>query len=185
MKKQLMFLCGILLLAFSASSRAIPIPVALDVTPTPLGEGWRQTVSGGFIPTYSLVPVGEHSVTISFDDGSQAIFDFSVTPSSQALVPIQFLNGAVFTPRSGTTGTLTANDSADIYIGGAPGVGDIYNLSLELYDPSQYRYTFITGEQILLDRNVIPPSQAPEPVPLLLIGIGLVSIGFARKKKAA
>lgn len=100
-RAQLGLFLSLCLVTFTAA--AIPIPVALNVSTT-LGSGWEQTVTSGFFPTYSLNPVGEHSVSIFFDDGSKAVFDFSIIPNSSVLIPIQYPSDGMFTPRVGTSG---------------------------------------------------------------------------------
>ncbi len=45
-------------------AQAIPVPVAINVSPEPLGSNWEQTESGGFFPTFELVPVGAHRIEI-------------------------------------------------------------------------------------------------------------------------
>jgi hypothetical protein len=168
--------------AFEAA--AIPIPIALDLNPIPLGSGWEQTKTGPFIPTYDLLPVGDHSVTISFDDSSKTVFDLGVTPNHSPLIPIQFLDGAVFTPRAGSTGTLIALGSDPfLYSGNIPGTGDILDYAFELYHPERFLYTYATGETTILDRRVLPPSTIPEPITISLLGLGLAGIGFSRKRQ--
>lgn len=167
--------------AFEAA--AIPTPIALDLNPIPLGSGWGQTKTGPFIPTYDLLPVGDHSVTISFDDSSKTVFDLGVTPNHSPVIPIQFLDEAVFTPRAGSTGTLIALGSDPfLYSGDIPGTGEILDYNFELYHPERFLYTYATGETTILDRRVLPPSTIPEATTMLLLASGLIGLLTFRRK---
>jgi RHS repeat-associated protein len=115
----------------------------LRATPNILGEGWQQTRSGGFIPNYCITHgTHQHKVSITLPDGKVEEFDMGTNPPCQQAAPIQF-GDVVFTPRSGTRGTLTALDStAFFWTGGAPASGDLLDdETFEPINPQRFRYT--------------------------------------------
>jgi hypothetical protein len=175
----------IVFLFTAVSARAIPVPIAMNVTPDPLGSDWRQTRSGGLFPQYCVLPDWEHSVTVWFDDGSMSIFDAGVSPDCQTLVPLTFISG-VFSHRSGTPATLYDQDGADLlFSGSVPGPGVLLDFdTLEIWDPVRFVYTDATGT-VMLDRRLLPtsPTAVPEPATIALFGFGLVALVLMRRRR--
>ncbi|MGA1840051.1 MAG: PKD domain-containing protein [bacterium] len=114
-----------------------------------LGKGWYQQASGGLIKTYYLRPDGEHYVSITLPDGQTLEFDCKFTPESQTLYPIQWLNSAVYSPRPGTNGSLTALDDSPMYFDGS----QVLNWDFEIYNPNRYQLTTIDGTVYIIDQT--------------------------------
>jgi len=114
-----------------------------------MGEGWYQQSSGGFIPTYYLLPDGLHCVSITLPDGKVMEFECKFMPESSPLVPIQWIDSAVYTPRPGTNGSLVALDDTPMYFDGT----QILNWDFEIYNPDRYQMTTIDGTVYNIDQN--------------------------------
>jgi RHS repeat-associated protein len=119
-----------------------------------LGDGWEQTSTGGFLPTFALVPTRTHTVTVTYPDGAQDAFEMTVSPNSQQVLPFSVTTpvNAVFTPRPGTTSDLVSLHGAQLWLNnGAVGpfifLDDLIGLG-DPYDPDRYRVTRQDGMQI-------------------------------------
>lgn len=176
-----------MILLISGSAQAIPSPVAINFSPDPLGSNWKQTSTGGFLPTFELVPTAEHRIAIWFDDNSVSVFDVSFEPSSSLLIPIQFLTAVVYTPRPGTTGTLVSSAQPFFYSGGAPGPGVILDFDFNVFNPNFFVFTTANNDQIRFDRRTLPTREfnIPEPGAFSIVAIGLIGLGVARRRRAA
>jgi hypothetical protein len=165
--------CGVLDKAISS-----PYPISLSVTPYLLGTGWEQTETGFFIPTYHIVETEPHLVTVGLSDGNTEVFSFAPYPNTQLLVPIQFLDGAIFTPEPDTRGSLTAPEQPFIVLGSIPGPVELLNDIFEIYDPRFYRYT-LDSEQFILEKGF----SVPTPCTILLLASALTCLaGLSRKR---
>ncbi|MGA1841276.1 MAG: PKD domain-containing protein [bacterium] len=114
-----------------------------------MGEGWYTESSGGIFKTYFLLPDGDHYVTITMPDGQVMEFDCKFIPESQLLIPILYLDAAVFTPRPGTYGSLEALDDSPWYLSGS----EILNGDFYIYNPDRYKLTTIDGTVYIIDQN--------------------------------
>jgi YD repeat-containing protein len=118
-----------------------------------LGNGWEQTVTGGFFPTYNLVPTRPHLVLSTYPDGSQDSFGMTVAPNSQQLIPFSITTPvtAQFPANPGTASMLAPLDGTVMYLSnGAVGpfifLDDLVGLG-NTYDPTRYRITLLGGTQ--------------------------------------
>jgi RHS repeat-associated protein len=118
-----------------------------------LGDGWEQTRSGGFLPTYCLRPTKARFVTITFPDGKVHTFQTVTSPQCSTLVPVQSATVG-FVPLPGTDGSLVAlGENETIVFGDAPGAVELRNSdSLELYNPTQFRFTSKDGTVFIIDQ---------------------------------
>jgi YD repeat-containing protein len=114
-----------------------------------MGEGWYQQSSGGLLPTYYLLPNGLHCVSITLPNGKVMEFECKFMPESSVLVPIQWIDSAVYTPRFGTDGSLVALDDTPMYFDGT----QILNWDFEIYNPDRYQMTTIDGTVYNIDQN--------------------------------
>ncbi|HWS88127.1 MAG TPA: RHS repeat-associated core domain-containing protein [Pyrinomonadaceae bacterium] len=118
-----------------------------------LGEGWEQTRSGGFIPTYCLQPRRPNFVTVTFPDGKVHRFQTVTGPQCSALTPIQSTTVG-FAPLPGTRGSLIALAGGDALVTGeAPGPVELRDFDgLDLYNPTRFRYTAEDGTAFVIDQ---------------------------------
>ena len=117
------------------------------------GASWHVAQSSGTFPTFFLQPTRAHKVSLRLPDGRIEEFDFTPTPSSQALVPLRFLSPA-YTARPGTTGRLRlAVDTQLQVIGDQPGTVELVDLdTVDVYDPQTFIYTSLDGREWLIDK---------------------------------
>ncbi|HQU48092.1 MAG TPA: RHS repeat-associated core domain-containing protein [Casimicrobiaceae bacterium] len=114
-----------------------------------LGTGWDRVVAG---PTVSLMPLGEHRVSITLSDGSVEQFDLVLSPTSN-LGSLDFTRVTGFTPRAGTLGTLEYLGNPDLLIvSGGAAVVLVDDATLDPFDPRLFRYTTVDGMAIEIDR---------------------------------
>ena len=118
------------------------------------GTGWRVAQSGGAFATYFLQPSRAHKVSLRLPGGIVEEFDFTPTPSSQALVPLRFLSPA-YTARPGTTGSLRLATGTTLQvIGDQPGNVELLDLdTVADYDPRTFIYTALDGREWLIDKQ--------------------------------
>jgi hypothetical protein len=174
------------LLASASTAKAIPAPVAINVTPDPLGANWEQTVTTVlFLDQFQLEPIGPHQITLFFDDDTVSIFDVSFLPGPTLAGPILFLTGEVYTAQPGTSGALQSNKQPSLFTGGATGPGVVLDDFFNVFDPTRFLFTSEIGETALFDTNLLPrqPPQLPEPNSLGFIAIGLLVLAARRLKK--
>ncbi|HEX6162132.1 MAG TPA: PKD domain-containing protein, partial [Vicinamibacterales bacterium] len=138
---------------FGVGSRLDIQTMRLRATPTLLGSSWQQTRSGGFLPNYCIVPVGEHKITITLPDNKVEEFDM-VGPPCQQVVPIDF-GDVSFTARAGTRGTLVPLDNTSFFwSGGAPGLGELLDDgTFDILNPQRFRYTTWDGYAYTISRT--------------------------------
>lgn len=135
----------------------------------PLGRHWVERASGEALPSYTLDPVRERLVTLTFPDGRVEKFRFEPEPAAQALLPISYPRWR-FTPLAHTRGTLepATIDSPDgaflMVVGSIPGTVSLYDLNwfsanplateaeLDRY-PTLFRYTSAEGHQYWIDER--------------------------------
>lgn len=119
-----------------------------------LGRHWRQTVTGGWIPRYTLQPTRPLLVTVTLPDGKVYRFQATVTPESQQVVPIQSVRLG-FRALPGTRGSLIALDQAEgLVVGSAPGDVEIVSpASLEPLDPTRFQLTDERGNVHVIRRG--------------------------------
>ena len=114
-----------------------------------LGANWRQTQSGGFLPTYCIEPNVPNTVSVRLPDGRVERFSMSVSPQCQQLVPPTDVS-PVFTATSGTTSQLADTSGSVVRLNG----GRLLDMStIETYNPSRYRLTTLDGLVYQLDQN--------------------------------
>ncbi|MDQ3802896.1 MAG: putative Ig domain-containing protein [Acidobacteriota bacterium] len=118
-----------------------------------LGADWEQTQSGSFLPTYCLRPTKPRFVTVTFPSGRVYKFQVVTSPQCAVLTPIQSATIG-FAPLPGTHGSLAALGGDDTLVfGGAPGPAELRHFeTLELYNPSLYRFTAEDGTAFIIDQ---------------------------------
>jgi RHS repeat-associated protein len=118
------------------------------------GTGWQVNRAGAFLPTYSLVGTDQHKVSVTLPSGKVEEFDMVVTPSSQQIVPLDFVT-ASYAPRPGTLGTLRSLTPTDLWIIDAqPGPVELLDsFTLEVFDPELFEYTTDEGAVIVIHRT--------------------------------
>ncbi|RLB37471.1 MAG: hypothetical protein DRH20_07690, partial [Deltaproteobacteria bacterium] len=114
------------------------------------GYGWPLQNMGGLggLYTYCIQPARAHAVTVEFPDGRTFEFDFTPTPSCQAVVPLQATR-ASYTPRPGTSGKLEAIGDQDLLVID----GFLYTYDMQLYDPSKFKLTLEDGTVYWIDKD--------------------------------
>jgi RHS repeat-associated protein len=119
------------------------------------GDGWEQTRSGGFLPTYCLQLTKPRFVTITFPDGKVYKFQTVASPQCSALTPIQSATMG-FLPLPGTHGSLAALGENEVLVfGDAPGSAELRNFgNLELYNPTLFRFTSEDGTVYTIDQSL-------------------------------
>jgi RHS repeat-associated protein len=120
-----------------------------------MGVNWAISKSGGFFPTFTLNASREHRITVSLPDGSFHRFRMRPDPQSQAIYPIEYLNGVIFDPLQGTTSTLkpSSEPSFVMPVLNSSGPVEFYDDNLEVYDPSGYTLQLADGRQFLFSRS--------------------------------
>ncbi len=110
----------------------------------PMGEGWAQgTRSGPFgIPIYHWVDLSKHTVKIDWGNGVVSTFDMKLSPAESQLLPMKYGISATFTPRTGTTGKLTASGGESLMWLGDQLIDDS---SFAPFDPDRFRLTAADG----------------------------------------
>jgi RHS repeat-associated protein len=121
----------------------------------PAGGDWINTTSGGAFPTYCIQPAKPHVVTVTLPDGSASVFDVSLTPQCQQLVPPSQVTIG-FTPRPGTTASLAILGNAVVLDQDAfPGQATLFDLNTGLpFDASRYRLTFPDGRALDINQTI-------------------------------
>jgi RHS repeat-associated protein len=120
-----------------------------------MGANWQQNQSGGVLNRrYDLVPTTTHKVSITLPDGKVEEFDFTPTPTSQPLAPIEVVT-AGYTPRALTRGRLRALGETSLVTFGVVGPLDLLLESdpSVVYDPQTFEYTTPEGQVITIDRT--------------------------------
>jgi YD repeat-containing protein len=113
------------------------------------GEGWYINSTGMLIPTYYMLPDGEHYVSIILPDGKVLEFDCKFLPESQLAYPMEWIDSAVYTPRPGTQGALIALDDAPMQFNGT----HVINSDFEIFDTDRYQLTTQDGTIYIIDQN--------------------------------
>ncbi|MCG8313491.1 MAG: putative Ig domain-containing protein [Pseudomonadales bacterium] len=122
---------------------------AMEVTENQtLGLNWTTTNSGGFFPTYCVVPLGPHFVTVSRPDGR--IDKFNVVPvnNCSTLIPPLYID-VTFEAAPGTESSLTALNTQGLRVNGSQLLD---NSLIELFDPRHYTLTTKDGIQFRVDQ---------------------------------
>ncbi len=118
------------------------------------GSGWQVNKSGGFFPTYTLVPNQSHVVSITLPDGKVEQFDLSTEPSSQLLFPLDFVT-PVYKARPGTLGKLRPLSGGIFVSGSQPGAvtllddGDFFTV----YNPTTFEYSTPEGRVFIINKD--------------------------------
>ena len=107
------------------------------------GSAWVQNSSGGTWPTYSLSQMADHLVTVTMPDGRILEFDFTPSPSSQALAPLTVTH-AQYTARPGSRmATLAPKNSNEELI--VDSTGGLYTYNGDIYNPRDFILTMENG----------------------------------------
>ncbi len=123
-----------------------------------MGADWQIQKVGTIFPTYFLNPSKDHRVNVFLPDGTAHRFRMRPDPSSQQLVPIDFLNGAFFDALAGTTSTLTPNDQPCFVqpVLNSSGPVQLFDCSVELYNPSGYTLDLADGRTLTFVQDGSP-----------------------------
>jgi RHS repeat-associated protein len=113
------------------------------------GERWYIDSTGVLIPTYYLLPDGEHYVSITLPNGKLLEFDCKFLPESQLASPMKWIESTIYTPRPGTQSTLIALDDSPMQFNGT----HVINYNLEIFDPDRYQLTTQDGTIYIIDQN--------------------------------
>lgn len=114
-----------------------------------LGTGWIRQQSGAVI---SLLPTDAHKVSLTLPDGQVEEFDMQVSPTS-GFGGLDATNVVDFTPRAGTTGTLTALGNNSLLIVNAGAEEELVDIgTLNTYNPQQFQYTSPGGQVFIIDK---------------------------------
>ncbi|MBN1930451.1 MAG: PASTA domain-containing protein, partial [Desulfobacterales bacterium] len=116
------------------------------------GEFWRQYSSGGWFPTYYLVETKSHLVTINFGDEEELNFRPQPNPQSSSIIPIEYLDSMNYVPVGDTRGTVVPNIQPYFVYGGI-GEVELLDLSVNLYNPTGYKYTMPDGYSYYFDNS--------------------------------
>ncbi len=138
-----------------------------------------MVVSGGFFPTYTILPTVEHTVTIGLSDGAFDIFTLNLNPSTQALIPIQWTTPSFSNDGAMNSSLSTLDTGGELLVNPLAGPVQLLDLNTLLpYDPQLYLYTLDGVAYELFKGFVIPI-----PAAVWLFGSGLFGlIGLARRK---
>ena len=117
-----------------------------------IGADWQQSASGGWFPTYSVMPTKSHTVTITFGDEKKLEFQPQPNPQSQQLYPIDYLNGMDYLPVGDTKGTLTPDIQPAFVYPGTTGPVEIWDFDLFVYNPGAYTYKDLDGFEYRFER---------------------------------
>jgi RHS repeat-associated protein len=126
----------------------------------PLGPNWDEefTVSNG-ITQYCLQPANDRTVTVTFPDNKQYIFQAQSGPPCQNFVPITaptvtFVEQPGSSP--GTAGaTLVPADGGQVLFDAAvPGVGDLSDYNGNTYNPTVFILTTAEGYSYTIDQKL-------------------------------
>ncbi len=123
-----------------------------------MGFGWTDNTSGGFFPTYCILPPPNLVVSVRLQNGT--VYQFAPVASSdtqcQQLVPPESVDVA-FAPIRDTPSTarLSTPDGSGLLIGGAfPGALQLIDPDTALpYDPDQFVLTVPNGQTLQLSRT--------------------------------
>jgi len=114
-----------------------------------LGTGWTTQNAGISV---QLIALDQHYVTLTLPDGTVETFDLQLSPTSQPFA-LDFTNVVGFTPRPGTLGQLQGLDNGSLLVvPGGPEVELWDDATFQTYDPRRFRYTTVSGQQIVIDR---------------------------------
>ena len=108
-------------------------------------SGWVQQSSGGIFGSFSIQPTRSHIVRVYVQGRGPQTFNPRPNPNSQPLIPITFINSMDYIAVGDTVGSLVANVSPDIQIGGGPGPVEYFDFDFAPYDPSEFTYTDADG----------------------------------------
>src|SRR5262249_20782831 len=124
-----------------------------------LGAKWEMTQSGGFLPTFCIVPDKQHIVTITFPDNRVYKFQASTSPQCQQILPIEFAN-LTFTQMPGPANTQGATlqvvgDSSVFVNPSSVGPLDLLDFStLEDANPTAFQLTTADGFSYIIDQTL-------------------------------
>ncbi|MCA9407806.1 MAG: VCBS repeat-containing protein [Candidatus Omnitrophica bacterium] len=116
-----------------------------------LGTGWEVLKSG---LSFGLRSTDEHVVSITLPNGRVERFTFNLNPSSSFLIPLQTVT-ASYKPQFRTLGTLESLDNNSLIV--IQGEGDsvelVDDVTFRTYDPQNFRYTFLDGSQMIINKT--------------------------------
>lgn len=123
---------------------------AMDVSENQtLGLNWTMSASGGFFPTYCVIPNGPHFVTITRPDGRIDKFNAVATNNCSTLIPPLYVD-VVFQAAPGTESSLTAANATGLRVNGS----QLLDGSLiDLFDPNNYTLTTKDGLQFNISQG--------------------------------
>jgi len=108
-------------------------------------QDWIQNKSGGLFPQYSIQETKTHVVTVILGEDIKERFRPQVLPTSQTLLPIQFLDGMNYVKVGDSTGSLVPHQQPFYWNGGVPGPGELLDDFFELFNNSGFTYTDDNG----------------------------------------
>ena len=118
----------------------------------PPGLGWQGTVSPGPFPTYCIVPVRPHIVSIAFPGGEVFRFQPTPSPECQPLAPQQVVD-VEYVPLPGTLSELVPLDHEprSLVSGSFPGPIELWNQdNTAIHDSASYRLITPDGRQFVI-----------------------------------
>jgi RHS repeat-associated protein len=156
-----------------------------------LGSNWEVTESGGFLPTFCLLPTKPHVVTITFADNRVYRFQETTNPQCQVLFPIEFAD-LTFMQLPGPAKTQGASlqvvgDNSTLLDSPTPGPTNLLDFStIEVANATVFQLTTADGTSYIIDQNLGVTSITDRNGNQITIGAGGVisstgtSVSFVR-----
>ncbi len=129
-----------------------------------LGKNWTEYSTGGGFSNYCLQSISNSTVTITFPDGTQYLFQTVATPQCQQIVPMTAATIG-FTELPGSPGTVgatlvPADGGQVLFDGSVPGNVNLVDYNAQLYDPTVFILTTRDGHTYTIDQTLGVTSMA-------------------------